>query len=41
MPGWGYEPVGSTPEQFEAKFKSDLALYARIVREAKIPLQDY
>jgi len=41
MPAWGYEPVGSTPEQFEAKFKSDLALYARIVREAKIPLQDY
>jgi len=41
MPAWGYEPVGSTPEQFEARFKSDLALYARIVRDAKVPLQDY
>ena len=41
MPDWGYEPVGSKPEEFEAKFKSDLALYARIVREAKVPLQDY
>jgi tripartite-type tricarboxylate transporter receptor subunit TctC len=41
MPGWGYEPVGSRPEQFEVKFKSDLALYARIVRDAKVPLQDY
>jgi tripartite-type tricarboxylate transporter receptor subunit TctC len=41
MPGWGYEPVGSTPEAFEARFKSDLALYARIVRDAKIPLQEY
>ena len=41
MPAWGYEPVGSTPEQFDARFKSDLALYARIVRDAKVPLQDY
>jgi tripartite-type tricarboxylate transporter receptor subunit TctC len=41
MPAWGYEPVGSTPEQFQARFKSDLALYARIVRDAKVPLQDY
>ncbi len=41
MPAWGYEPVGSTPEAFEARFKSDLALYARIVRDAGVPLQDY
>jgi len=40
MPAWCYEPVGSTTEQFEARFKSDLALYARIVRDAKVPLQD-
>ena len=41
MPAWGYEPVGSSPEAFDARFKSDLALYARIVRDAKVPLQDY
>jgi len=41
MPAWGYEPVGSAPEAFDARFKSDLALYARIVRDAKVPLQDY
>jgi tripartite-type tricarboxylate transporter receptor subunit TctC len=41
MPAWGYEPVGSSPEAFQARFKSDLALYARIVRDAKVPLQDY
>jgi tripartite-type tricarboxylate transporter receptor subunit TctC len=41
MPGWGYEPVGGTPEEFAARFQSDLALYARIVRDAKVPLQDY
>jgi tripartite-type tricarboxylate transporter receptor subunit TctC len=40
MPGWGYEPVGSSPEAFQAKYKSDLELYARIVRDAKVPLQD-
>jgi len=41
MPAWGYEPVGSSPEAFDARFKSDLALYARIVRDAKVPQQDY
>ena len=40
MPGWGYEVVGSPPEEFDARFKSDLALYARVIREARIPLQD-
>jgi len=40
LPGWGYEGVGSPPEAFDARFKSDLALYARVIREARIPLQD-
>jgi tripartite-type tricarboxylate transporter receptor subunit TctC len=40
MPALGYEPVGSTPDEFEPRFKSDLALYARVIREARIPLQD-
>jgi tripartite-type tricarboxylate transporter receptor subunit TctC len=40
LPGWGYEPVASTPDQFADRFKSDLALYARVVREARIPPQD-
>ncbi len=39
-PAWGYEPVGSTPEQFAEKYKLDLATYAKVIREAKIPLQD-
>jgi tripartite-type tricarboxylate transporter receptor subunit TctC len=38
--GLGGDIVASTPEEFEAKFKSDLAMFARIIREAKIPLQD-
>jgi len=40
LPGWGYEGVGSSPDEFDARFKSDLALYVRVIREARIPLQD-
>jgi tripartite-type tricarboxylate transporter receptor subunit TctC len=36
----GNEPVGSTPEEFEARFKADLAAFAKVIREAHIPLQD-
>ena len=36
----GYEPVASTPEEFEARYRADIAKYARIIREARIPLQD-
>lgn len=38
--GTGAEPVGSTPEEFDAKFKADLAKFVRIVKEARIPTQD-
>ena len=40
FPALGYEPVGSTPEEFSARYRRDIALYARIIREARIPLQD-
>jgi len=36
----GNETVGSTPEAFDAKFKSDVATFTRIVKEAHIPYQD-
>src|SRR2546421_1421087 len=36
----GYEPVRSTPEQFAAKCQLGLATYAKVIRDAKIPLQD-
>src|SRR5882672_7291902 len=39
-PAWGYEPVGSAPEQFAAKVAADMAMYARVIRDAAIPLQD-
>ena len=40
MPGWGYEPVGSTPEQFAARFKADLAINAKVIADAKVPMQE-
>ena len=36
----GNEPVGSTPEEFAGKFRDDLAKFARVVKDAQIPLQD-
>lgn len=35
-----YEPIGSTPTEFEAYFKSELARFAEVVRRARIPPQD-
>ncbi len=40
LPGWGYEPVGGTPEQFAAKYQSDIGFYTKIIRDAKVPLVD-
>jgi len=34
-----YEPVGSTPKQFDAYFKSEIAKFKRVITDAKIPLQ--
>ncbi len=39
-PAWGYEPVGNSPEQFSAKLTADMAMYAKVIRDAGIPLQD-
>jgi tripartite-type tricarboxylate transporter receptor subunit TctC len=36
MAAEGIEPAGSTPEQFSAIIKSDIAKWTRVVREAKI-----
>jgi len=36
----GNEGVGSTPEEFDARFKADIVRFAKVVKEAHIPLQD-
>jgi tripartite-type tricarboxylate transporter receptor subunit TctC len=36
----GYEPVGSTPEQFAAFVKAETDKFTRIVQDAHIPMQD-
>lgn len=37
---FGVEAVGSAPEEFAAFVKADVERFAKIVRDAKIPLQD-
>jgi tripartite-type tricarboxylate transporter receptor subunit TctC len=39
-PGWGYEPVTGTPEEFGAKYRADIDVFTRVVRDAKIPMVD-
>ena len=36
----GNEVVGSTPEEFDAKFRADVARFKKIVQDARIPPQD-
>jgi tripartite-type tricarboxylate transporter receptor subunit TctC len=36
----GNEVVGSTPAEFDVKFKADLAKLAKVVKDARIPAQD-
>ncbi len=36
----GNEPLGSTPEEFDARFRADIAKFAKIIADAKIPKQD-
>ncbi len=40
LPALGQEAVGSTPAEFEARYKGDIERFARIVRDAKIAPQD-
>jgi tripartite-type tricarboxylate transporter receptor subunit TctC len=36
----GNEAVGSTPDEFDARFRADIAKFAKIVKDARIPTQD-
>lgn len=40
MEATGNEALGSTPEEFDAKFKADVARFRKIVQDARIPSQD-
>ena len=37
--GLGAEPVANSPEQFAAFLKEDIARWAKVVKDAKIPVQ--
>ena len=40
VPGWGGEAAGTTPDEFEARYRADIAKYSRIVKEARVPMLD-
>ena len=40
LAAFSVEPLGSSPEEFAAFYKEDVERFKRIVRDARIPLQD-
>jgi tripartite-type tricarboxylate transporter receptor subunit TctC len=38
--GFAYEPVGSTSEEFGAYFRAEIDKFAKVVKDAHIPMQD-
>ena len=40
LPIWGYEPLGTTAEQFEARYRSDITTFANVVKQARVPMQE-
>ena len=38
--GFAYEPVGSTPEEFGRYFQAEIDKFAKVVKDAHIPMQD-
>lgn len=40
LPGWGAEPAGTTPDEFAARYRADVARYAKIIKQANVPLVD-
>lgn len=40
LPGWGGEASGISPEEFTAKYQSDIIKYAKIIKDANVPLVD-
>jgi tripartite-type tricarboxylate transporter receptor subunit TctC len=40
LPGWGAEPAGTTPAEFSARYRADIVRYAKIIKDAKVPLVD-
>lgn len=36
----GTEPSGTTPDEFNAKYRADITFYAKLIKDAKIPLVD-
>lgn len=40
LPTWGAEPAGTTPDEFAARYRADIARYAKVIKDANIPRLD-
>ena len=38
--GMGQDPIGNTPEEFDALFKAELVRFAKVIEQAKIQRLD-
>ena len=36
----GFDPAGSTPEEFTARFNTDVVEFAKVTKAANVPLAD-
>ena len=40
FPNWGAEGAGTSPEEFAKRYRDDIAFYAKLIKQASIPLID-
>jgi tripartite-type tricarboxylate transporter receptor subunit TctC len=40
LPSWGAEAAGTSPDEFAARYRADIVRYAKVIKEANVPLVD-
>jgi tripartite-type tricarboxylate transporter receptor subunit TctC len=40
LPGWGAEAAGTSPDEFAKRYRADIARYAKVIKDANVPLVD-
>ena len=40
FPNWGAEGAGTSPEEFAKRYRDDIAFYAKLIKQAGVPLVD-
>jgi tripartite-type tricarboxylate transporter receptor subunit TctC len=40
LPNWGSDAAGTTPDEFAKRYQDDIAFYAKLIKQARVPLVD-